>query len=124
MNLQPQYFGKKELVQKMLQGFGLRKSINHHGHECYRVYDANMNCVGMLFNPCKKLLAVTTVKACDRKTGMRTLNLLLVKQLHGNSSIKKAYTRSKKKKQQACKPCSMPSRKLITPQKIHTCKAI
>lgn len=95
MNLHPQHFGKRQLVEAMLKGYALRKSINHHGNECYRVYDTQMNCVGMLFAPCAKLLSVTTVKAAHRKHGLRTLNLVLVMQLHGNSYIKKAYLKTR-----------------------------
>jgi hypothetical protein len=85
---------QKILITKLLKGFFLRKSKSRKG-TCYVLYDAKIN-------PIEKINA-RTVERIDRfidpeikiwKTSFKgniTLNLSMVRRLHGKSTIKKLY---------------------------------
>lgn len=90
---------RKDIIEKLLQGYYLRSWLNRNRISCYRLYDPKGN-------PIKNVDA-KTIDTLDRfidpkikiwriiKPGKITLNLAMVRRLHGKSFLKKAYKQSK-----------------------------
>lgn len=93
---------RKKLIDLLLRGFYLKKWTATSGIACYRLYDP-------AGNPVKNIRSKTVEKLdrklavppksklwkFDKKTGVRTLNLNVVRRLNGNSVIKKYYKQLK-----------------------------
>lgn len=90
---------RKHIIDTILAGGYVMAWKSTRGTKCYRLYDATAN---PLVN-----VRQATVKKLDRfidpkikiwrkdKLGRMTLNLSMIRKLHGRSYIKKAYKQSK-----------------------------
>lgn len=90
---------RKDIIEKLLAGYYLVSWLNHNRTPCYRLYDPKGNPV--------KNVEAKTIDTIDRlidpkikiwrivKPNKITLNLTMVRRLHGKSFIKKAYKQSK-----------------------------
>lgn len=90
---------RKDIVDKLLAGYYLVSWLNHYRTACYRLYDPKGNPV--------KNVEAKTIDTLDRfidpkikiwrivKPNKITLNLAMVRRLHGKNYLKKAYKQSK-----------------------------
>ena len=82
---------REQLLQSLLHGGYLRKTMNHAGHKCYKLYDAAHNPICFVHRPCPRLLRCLHTKSKHRRQHALTLNLQRLRQQHGNSYLRRTY---------------------------------
>lgn len=81
---------QKDLIYDLLDGDYLMKTKNPNGRVCYKLYYGNMNPKRYVSDLVVEAGSIWNVLKQDKK-GKFTINKSKVRQLHGNSLLKKIY---------------------------------